>query len=646
MRILIVWLLAGMVGVAVAATAPDPRRASFLEAEKALAGGKLERFRQIMAQLADYPLAPYLWARHYRRSPEPVAEVEEFLQRYRQTPYARPVRIALLKHLAEAGRWGDFLRLYRNPGVPALACHRAWGLYRVGKADAAWKAARALWLAGHSQPKACERVFTLWRDKGKITPTLIEQRFRLALAANHPQLAAYLARQLRGKRRQRAEFWLQVHRDPARFVCRPWPKAWRRDGEIFVHGLKRLASHDLFRALAWWRESAGRFPLTAAQRHEAMRVLGLRLAWRHDPRAWDWLAALPDSAGDADVATWRVRSALRQQRWQQTAEALKRLPRALQVTPQWRYWEARVQERVKGKEAALPLYRTTAQSADFYGFLAADHLGRDYAIDHRPIAPSKAALAALRGSRSLAAVREFLALDRYWDARREWWYLLQHADHDALLAAARAAQEMAWPQMAIVAAARARHWDDLEVRFPLQFLAQVRRHAASQRLDPAYVYGIIRRESAFDAQARSGVGARGLMQLMPATARRVARRLDERLPSLRHLERPETNIRYGTAYFRTLLEHFEGHFVLATAAYNAGPHRVERWLPAQTLPADIWIETIPFRETRRYVRAVLAYAMIYQKRLDEDRRRLSDYAAPVSGRPRPEAPPPARCPAD
>ena len=638
MRILIAWLVAGMVTVVLPAPEPDPQRARFLQAEQALEQGQIGHFRQLMSRLGDYPLTPYLWARHYRRHPEPLAEVEDFLRRYHWTRYAGPVRVALLKRLAAAGRWADFLRLYRETGGPALACQQAWALYRQGKAAASWQAARELWLVGRSQPEACNRVFSLWRRKGRIGPELIEQRFRLALVADRPRLAAYLARQLTGERRRRAVFWLRVHRDPARFVCRPWPAPWRRDGEIFVHALKRLARRDLPLALAWWRAAAGKFPLREDQRDEVRRALGLRLAWRHHPEAWTWLAALPDDRSDREVAAWRVRVALRQRHWARVAEALERLPRQMRVRPQWRYWEARMQERRHGQAAAAPLYRTTAQSADFYGFLAADRLGRDYAIDHRPIAPSAEVVAALRYSRAIAAIREFLALGRYWEARREWWYLLRHADHETLLAAARLAREMGWWQMAIFATARAEHWDDLEIRFPLRFLAQVRRYAREQRLDPAYVYGIIRRESAFDERARSGVGARGLMQLMPATARRVARRLDERLRSLRRLERPETNIRYGTAYFRSLLERFGGHFVLATAAYNAGPRRVERWLSDRTLPADIWIETIPFRETRRYVRAVLAYAMIYQKRLEEKNRRLSDYTVPVPPRPQPRPP--------
>ncbi len=614
--------------------ADRPQRQWFLQAEKALVQGKIDQFRRRMERLDDYPLAPYLWSRFYRDHPQPLAEVAAFLQRYADTRYARPVRIALLKHLAERQRWRTFLRFYRDVGQTELRCHYAWALHRLGQDDRSWRETKALWLVGRSQPKACDRIFAHWRRAGRIEETLIWRRFRLALDAGKPQLAGYLAGQLPPGQRRRAEFWLEVHRDPEAYACRTWPKALRRDGEIFVHAIRRLVRRDLEAAIRWWRRDAERFPLTAAQTAKVRRAVGLRLAWRHDPRAWDWLARIPDSLSDKAVAAWRVRAALRQRHWYRARRALARLPADLRDAGQWRYWAARVSERQGEAQRAAALFRRVAGETGFYGFLAADRLGLAYAIDHRPVEPSEATLAALADSRTVRAIREFLALDRYWEARREWWYLLKHADRDTLLAAARLAQAMGWPQMAIFAVARAEHWQDLEIRFPLDFVDQIRKYASARKLDPAYVYGIVRRESAFDERARSPVGARGLMQLMPATARRVARRLNERWRSLRSLEDPDTNLRYGTAYFRSLLERLGGHFVLATAAYNAGPHRVERWLPAHTLAADIWIETIPFRETRRYVRAVLTYAMIYRKRLGLKAKRLDEYARPVPGTPR------------
>lgn len=616
------------------------QRRWFLQTEKALEKGKVAQFRSRMKRLRDYPLAPYLWSRYYRSHPEPLSEVAGFLRQYDDTRYAKPVRIALLKHLAKRQRWHDFLRFYQDDSPTEVRCHYAWALHQSGQDDRSWRETKALWLVGRSQPKPCDRLFAYWRRVGRIDPPMIQQRFRLALEANKPQLARYLAGQLPSALRRRANFWLQLHENPKAHVCRSWPKGFHRDGEIFVHAIQRLARVDLEAAIQGWQQGSDRFPLTADQKARVRRAIGLRLAWRHDPRAWNWLTQIPDPLTDRAVATWRVRAALRHRQWNHAQQAVARLPVDLRDTSQWRYWEARVNDRQGRSQRAAALFRQVARETDFYGFLAADRLQLAYAIVHRPITPSKEIVASLASSRAFRAIEEFLALDRYWEARREWWYLLKHAGRDTLLAAARLAQKMGWRQMAIFAVARAEHWQDLKIRFPLDFVNQVRKYASAQKLNPAYVYGIIRRESAFDERARSPVGARGLMQLMPGTARRIARRLNERWHSVRSLERADTNVRYGTAYFRSLLEDLGGHFVLATAAYNAGPHRVKRWLPVNTLPADIWIETIPFQETRRYVRAVLAYAMIYQKRLELEGRRLREYAPPIPGTRQPRLPGP------
>jgi soluble lytic murein transglycosylase len=218
---------------------------------------------------------------------------------------------------------------------------------------------------------------------------------------------------------------------------------------------------------------------------------------------------------------------------------------------------------------------------------------------------------------------ELYALGRIIDARREWFHMVKRLDDEELRATARILADWGWIDRAIFTAARARYWDDLELRFPLRHRTLVDRYADERQLDPAWVYGVLRQESAFTADVRSSAGAVGLMQLMPATARRVAREYKMAAPSDKALIDPETNISLGTGYLRMMLDDLSSNRILATAAYNAGPHRVKRWLPPDTMDADIWIELIPFRETRLYVQRVMAYAAIYERRLGETPTRLS-----------------------
>ncbi len=603
----------------------------FKRAEHALAQGKRKQFQLWLRRLGDYPLVPYLQYRYYLKYPDNPDQIAGFLNRYADTRYARPVRASLLKHLAKLKRWRDYIWFYQDLGSTELRCHYAWALDRLGMTDHAWREVQRLWLVGRSQPKACDRVFKAWRQAGKQTRELVWQRFQLALENNKPQLAEYLSRTLGRNDRERARFWLQMHHHPEKKLCRPWPSSFKRDAQIFVHGLLRLARQDLNAAIMLWRQQSSRFNLTVEQEGKVRRFIGLRLAKRHDPRAWGWLVSVPGSKVDMEVHGWQIRTALRSEDWSKVAQAVAGTPALDRRGTQWRYWQARALAQLHGQDAARSLFLEVAQNADFYGFMSADRLHDSYRIPHHPISVPEQAIKNLENSLTVRAIREFLELSRYWEARREWWHLLDQADHQQLLAAAILAQRMDWPQMAIFAVARAEHWDDLEMRFPVRFLDEVRRYSKQRDLDPAYIFGIIRRESAFDEHAHSPVGARGLMQLMPYTARKVARQLRERMRTVGTLEDSATNVRYGTAYFKSLLQRFDGHFVLATAAYNAGPHRVEWWLPQRTLPADIWIETIPFRETRRYVRAVLSYAVIYQKRLEQPTRHISEYASPVPG---------------
>jgi soluble lytic murein transglycosylase len=199
-----------------------------------------------------------------------------------------------------------------------------------------------------------------------------------------------------------------------------------------------------------------------------------------------------------------------------------------------------------------------------------------------------------------------------------------------LQAAAKLAERYGWHDRAIFTLARTGYWDDLELRFPLEHAALVKHNAELQGIDIAWVFAVMRQESAFMSNARSHAGAMGLMQLMPSTARQVAKNVLKTPPPRRQdLFEPDTNIALGSAYLKQMKGRLGDSAVLATAAYNAGPHRVTRWLPEETLPADIWIELVPFKETRGYLKRVLAYTVIYEKRMGRQPKRLEQRLHPV-----------------
>ncbi len=195
------------------------------------------------------------------------------------------------------------------------------------------------------------------------------------------------------------------------------------------------------------------------------------------------------------------------------------------------------------------------------------------------------------------------------EARREWRYWLTQLTNREKLVAAKLANENGWFDRAIFTLSQVGYLDDVDLRFPKAFDKKINQHAKQQEINPAWAFAIARRESSFMTDAHSSVGAKGLMQLMPNTAKQLKRGSISR----QYLYNAENNIKLGTKYLRKLLDKSSGNQIIATASYNAGPYRVKKWLKdSDNLPADIWIETIPFRETRNYVKSVLAYQEIYQ----------------------------------
>jgi soluble lytic murein transglycosylase len=271
-----------------------------------------------------------------------------------------------------------------------------------------------------------------------------------------------------------------------------------------------------------------------------------------------------------------------------------------------------------------------SKERSYYGFLAADHLDQDYQLSDRPVDVDQELLKNLTKRSDFQAVREFRFFNRQMEAGRQWWFAIRNLNKPQLLAAAKLAQQWHWDQIAIFTIARAEYWDDVELRFPLSYQQLVLKNASMQQLEPAIVFGLVRRESAFDKDAQSPVGASGLMQIMPQTGRQIASKFNEKWHSKQILFNPSVNLKYGTYYYKQLLDRFEGNFVLAAAGYNAGPTRVDRWLPEEeVMPADIWIETISYKETREYVNAILAYAIIYQQRIGDDGLRIKDFMPDV-----------------
>ena len=284
------------------------------------------------------------------------------------------------------------------------------------------------------------------------------------------------------------------------------------------------------------------------------------------------------------------------------------------------YWRARALVELGRPLEAEAMWQELAKQRHYYGFMAAAFLDVEPNLSREPVQAPPSARLTVQGRPEMLRAREFYALGRFVDARREWNLLRVRVPAEEQVAAAILAYEWGWYDQGIREFATLGLLQDLERRFPTGFEDVLQREASNHNIDASWAFAIIRRESAFQVDALSPAGARGLMQIMPGTADYIQRRASVGQTSQRsvNLNNPTENIRYGTYYLSELLNRNGGNWLLATASYNAGFHRVQEWIPATPVPVDIWIETIPYQETRDYVKAVLTYQQIYVSLLGRD----------------------------
>jgi len=628
-------LLAGLITLSPAFASIETQRETFLLAEQALKKGDRDQYRKLYRKLDSYPLQPYLELAELKaRLPKAKhREVRGFLNRHRGTPVADMLRRTWLDRLARKGLWKSYLDFYTPQSNIRRQCHHLNALLKTGQKELAWPKVEEIWLHGKSRPSACDAPFEAWEAADKRTEELTWQRIGLAMEQGEWRLARYLGKKLGDNDRVWLKRWIRVHNNP-RDVLRhqDYKTAHPYRETMLAHAVRRMASFDGLEALELWEQIGSKYPFQTTERYQTERRIALALERTPGDRVYQHITALMPDAGDERLYTARLRAALLREDWAQVLEDIPNWPQAKRNSETGRYWHARALQASGAENAAQEAFRKLAQIRSYYGFLAADQIGANYHLLHADTPVTEAERQAMQAKPGIQRALELHALERDTDARREWRYVTRNATPKQLKAAATLAEEASWHDQAIFTLAKTGYWDDLELRFPLRHQELVEQKAKQHQLDIAWIFAVIRQESAFMRDARSHAGAMGLMQLMPATARSVAKQQlgKKRSPNQKALLKPDTNIELGSAYLKHLFDRLESSPVLATAAYNAGPHRVDKWLPPRDLDADIWVDLVPFNETRRYLRRVLAYMVIYDKRLGKQPKRLKDRMAPIA----------------
>lgn len=575
---------------------------------------------KLAEELEDYPLVPYLIEKKIsdKISIYDKKRVSDFLQTYEHSPLAKKLRRNWLRYLARRQSKNLFIEFYQPTSDVKLNCtYLKYKLDKGASIDEFKDEVRELWTVGVSQPKQCDSIFNQWIKAGFLNQDIALQRIAKAADGGNHTLIPYLKRFLKDDAIYLADMWHKVRRNPSyltnsnKFLGR-YPKT---EAQIITYGLKRLVWRNVNRALSVLDKVESKNKLNQQQRIEIYNRFAIKLAIDEHNRSLEFLQKAFELNQDAEVMRWYLAYFLKKQNWTDLIEFVSLLPQELKIENEYQYWLARALEQTNKSEQAETIYTKLANQRHYYGFLASARLGIPYQLHHHPVTVNYDNIKAVFEQESAERALELRQIGWMNEARVEWRAMQRNLEDQHKLAAASIANALGWHDETILTLSRNGHLDDISKRFPSAFKEKIVSESEKNNIAPEWAFAITRRESAFMTDAISSANARGLMQLLPSTAKY----LEKRKISSRQLLDANLNIKIGSKYLRYLMNKVNENSVLATASYNAGWRRVRAWLPdGGSIEADLWVETIPFKETRNYVKAVLAYQQIYQGKLQDE----------------------------
>ena len=565
----------------------------------------------------NYILAPYAdyWLMLMNLEDSENQTVVDFLGAYGDYPFADRLRGEYLKKLGRKQDWAAFNAEYSNYQLedPGVACYAAEASAESGDANAL-EAAKTLWMQAKEQPGTCNNLFNRMQAADVLTEDDIWARFRLASSDNRTSLAKAIAKRSKTFESNHYKLIDKAYASPTQFLSKRMASLKTRFGrEVNLFALNRIAQVDSQQALNAFRglETS----LSEEDKNYFYGRLALQAALRQEPNALQWYQKTDNLELTKEQLAWYARSALRQQNWTVLLAAIGKMQPPQTEEGAWRYWKARALKTKQQNLEANGLFAKLSTERHFYGWLAQEEL--DGLISAAPVnyKATDDDVAQIAQAPAFQRVEAFQRLDLRWEAKVEWAQATRDFDDQQLLAAAEFAARKQWYDLAIITADKTTEMHDFALRYPTPYRDMMKPAAGEQGVDEAWVYGITRQESRFMHYARSGAGAAGLMQLMPATAKWAAPRAGVSNYNSSMIHDLNTNITLGTYYLSHTLSVFNGQEAMATAAYNAGPSRAKKWAGDTPLEGAIYAETIPFTETRTYVQRVLANAHLYAQRL-------------------------------
>ncbi len=599
----------------------ETQRSQFKEAMTAIAKGDLQRFYLLESGLRNYALHDHLRFVLAQRLVEQgslaaaknkaISTEREFHGGFLAWRIMRDYR----QRLREDQQWRALLDSASLPSAPTMLCETLRAKDHLGLLEPDDPIVLELWQK-KSWSEDCAWVMERQLASGRVAAKYLWQRVYALMDAGKLKQVTALKKQFNRRDQSLIQAWIEGHSKPDSALANPrWQSNNELNRAVFAHLISRLSRDDVQEARVFWGKAHRAERYDQATLNDTARQLSLRAASNYDPEALKWLKWLPNDVQDTSTREARIRLAVRLGRWSEVIEAIEALTESERKKSDWRYWKAVAQIELGGTENGQAELLALSETRSYYGFLAADRLAKPYAMQNAATPSDPSLRAELQARADIQRMREYLFVGLHGEAQAEWKAIMAKLDVPRRAELSLLVLDWGWFDRAIVSNGRTGYSDDLRVRFPFAFQQAVRKESEQYKVPIDWVYAVARRESLFQSNVRSGAGAIGLMQMMPATARDVAKRAGKKL-YIGALENPQFNIALGTYYLNYLRDRFDGHYVMATAAYNAGLSRVPRWLEDRPMDADRWIESIPFRETREYVKAVMAYATVYDWRLD------------------------------
>jgi len=596
------------------AHAQEARDSVFLAARDAFRAGDRNKLERATAELGQHELSPYVENYRLRMYMDQGdrESIRAFLERNDKSYVAEKLRADWIRWLGKRSTWNEVDSEYSRLIAPEadVTCYQQQARWQRNDQSALGEVAK-LWLTQLEPPEPCRPLFDALVGQQMVGSDEVWQRARRQIEANRPGAAKNTLGYLPESQAPDYRALDSALNNAMGYLVRQasnWSTT-RSGRELAAIAIQRIAANDPRVAAGELEKLQGR--LQSNEKQWAWGQIGLQAAKKHLPEAVSWFVQSGDSLLSDDAYQWKVRAALRAQEWGIVAQTIQSMPPALASQPEWIYWLGRSYKAGGRTTEADALFEKIAGQAHFYGNLADEELGRMIMPPPKARALSPDEQKAARDNPGIRRALAFFRLDMRTEAVKEWnWSLRGMNDRELLAAAELAKRNQIWDR-AINTADRTRNEHDYSLRFLSPYSDQVRPAARNQSLDDAWVYGLMRQESRFITNAKSNVGASGLMQLMPATAKWVAKKIGLRDYHHGRVNDTEVNVLLGTSYMRLVMENLDNHPVLASAAYNAGPGRAKKWRAEKPLEGAIYAETIPFSETRDYVKKVMSNAVYY-----------------------------------